>query len=79
MNPHEQGTGWSTLEANAHLEDVQEIIRSEISRGMIRVVPSRGGGIRIIPIVGHSAPAPAFPEFRLVMSPEDSDLLALEA
>ena len=38
---------WEILQAGAHLLEVQEIIRAEISRGTIRVVPAPGGGIRI--------------------------------
>ncbi len=77
MKPHEQGTSWSMLEANAHLEEVQEIIRSEISRGMIRVVPSPGGGIHIIPMVTHASPERP-PLFRVVKAPEYARLLTVE-
>ena len=57
MTPHERTAGWDRLEANAHLEEVQEIIRGEIARGMIRVIPAPDGGVRIIPTDGYAAPA----------------------
>ena len=41
---------WRELESNAHLPDVQELIRQEILNGTIRVRPKRGGGIRIVPV-----------------------------
>jgi hypothetical protein len=41
---------WRELESNAHLPDVQELIRQEILNGTIRVRPTRGGGIRIVPV-----------------------------
>ena len=41
---------WRDLEANAHLPEVQELIRQEILSGTIRVRPKPGGGIRILPI-----------------------------
>jgi hypothetical protein len=41
---------WRDLESNAHLPDVQELIRQEIQNGTIRVRPKPGGGIRIIPV-----------------------------
>ena len=41
---------WRELESNAHLPDVQELIRQEILNGTIRVCPKRGGGIRIVPV-----------------------------
>jgi len=41
---------WRDLEANAHLPEVQEIIRQEILNGTIRVRPKPDGGIRIVPI-----------------------------
>jgi len=41
---------WRELESNAHLPEVQELIRQEIQRGTIRVRPKRGGGIRIVPV-----------------------------
>jgi hypothetical protein len=41
---------WRSLEAKAGEPEVQEWIRREIFKGTIRVVPVRGGGIRIIPI-----------------------------
>ena len=43
-------TRWRELESNAHLPDVQELIRQEILNGTIRVCPKRGGGIRIVPV-----------------------------
>ena len=41
---------WRDLEANAHLPEVQELIRQEILNGTIRVRPKPGGGIRIVPV-----------------------------
>jgi hypothetical protein len=41
---------WRELESNAHLPDVQELIRQEIRKGTIRVRPKPGGGIRIVPV-----------------------------
>ena len=41
---------WRELESNAHLPDVQELIRQEILNGTIRVRPKSGGGIRIVPV-----------------------------
>jgi hypothetical protein len=41
---------WRELESNAHLPDVQELIREEIQRGTIRVRPKPDGGIRIVPV-----------------------------
>ena len=41
---------WRELESNAHLPDVQELIRQEILNGTIRVRPKREGGIRILPV-----------------------------
>ncbi len=57
---------WRELEANAHLPEVQEIIREEILSGTIRVRPKLGGGIHIV-LVGvpenralrEKAPLPA--------------------
>ena len=43
-------TRWRELESNAHLPDVQELIRQEILNGTIRVRPKREGGIRIVPV-----------------------------
>jgi hypothetical protein len=41
---------WRDLEANAHLPDVQALIREEILSGAIRVRPRLGGGILIMPV-----------------------------
>ena len=41
---------WRDLEANAHLPDVQELIREEIQSGTIRVCPKGKSGIRIMPV-----------------------------
>jgi hypothetical protein len=51
MKPQSTQTHWQTLERNAHQPEIQELIRREIRRGTIRVVPGLNGGIRIIPIV----------------------------
>lgn len=52
MKPDSAHSRWENLQAKAHLPEVQVIIRHEISRGTIRVVPAPGGGIRIIPESG---------------------------
>jgi hypothetical protein len=41
---------WRDLETNAHLPEMQALIRKEILSGMIRVRPRPGGGILIIPV-----------------------------
>ena len=41
---------WRELESNAHLPEVQELIRQEILNGTIRVRPKREGGISIVPV-----------------------------
>jgi len=41
---------WRELESNAHLPDVQELIRQEIQKGTIRVRPNPDGSIRIVPV-----------------------------
>jgi hypothetical protein len=41
---------WRELEANAHLPEIQELIRQEIQSGTIRVRPNGDGGIRVVPI-----------------------------
>ena len=50
MTPEPPPSRWEILQAKAHLPEVQAIIRREIMRGEIRVAPTPGGGIRIIPI-----------------------------
>jgi hypothetical protein len=50
MKPESMRSRWEILEAKAHLPEAQDIIRREISRGEIRVVPAPGGGIRIVPV-----------------------------
>jgi hypothetical protein len=54
MRPETAGSGWKTLQEKAHLPEVQTIIRHEISRGTIRVIPAPGGGICILPTSGNS-------------------------
>jgi hypothetical protein len=44
-----RGEPWEELQARAHLPEVQELIRREIYRGTIRVVPLPDGGLKIIP------------------------------
>jgi hypothetical protein len=58
MRPESAGSRWETLQATAHLPEVQAILRRGIARGAIRVVPATGGGIRIIPVTDDS-PFPA--------------------
>ena len=41
---------WRDLEVNAHLPEVQEVIREEIQSGTIRVCSNGDGRIRIVPI-----------------------------
>ena len=41
---------WRDLESHAHLTEVQEVIREEIRKGMIRVRPNPDGSIRIVPV-----------------------------
>jgi hypothetical protein len=41
---------WRQLESEAHLPEVQDIIREEIQNGAIRVRPKPEGGICIVPI-----------------------------
>jgi hypothetical protein len=38
------------LEANADRPDVQELIRQEIARQTVRVIPGPGDTIRVIPV-----------------------------
>jgi hypothetical protein len=52
MRPESAGSRWETLQAKAHLPEAQAIIRREIVRGTIRVIPAPSGGIRIIPASG---------------------------
>ena len=68
MNHRTEDTRWHDLESNAHLPDVQEVIRQEIQNGTISVRPKPGGGIRIVPvgmpeseelIEAETAPAPS--------------------
>jgi hypothetical protein len=41
---------WRDLETNAHLPEMQALIRQEILSGAIRVRPRPGGGILIMPV-----------------------------
>jgi hypothetical protein len=52
MQPESAGSPWEALRAKAHLPEVQAIIRREITRGAIRVVPAPGDGIYIILLQG---------------------------
>ena len=54
MQPQFIGSRWVALQAKAHLPETQAIIRREIFRGTIRVVPAPDGGIRIIPMTDGS-------------------------
>jgi hypothetical protein len=49
MRPESAGSRWETLQATAPLPEVQAVIRRDIARGRIRIVPAAGSGIRIIP------------------------------
>jgi hypothetical protein len=49
MMPREEAIHWVALQRRAHRPEVQEQIRAAIRAGLIRVVPSRERGIRIIP------------------------------
>jgi hypothetical protein len=40
---------WEDLQAQAHLPEIQDLIRKEIFRGTIHVVPTSDGGVRIVP------------------------------
>jgi hypothetical protein len=40
---------WEEIQAKAHLPEIQELIRREIYRGTIHVLPLPDGGLRIIP------------------------------
>lgn len=71
MRPESTDSGWETLRAKAHLPEVQVIIRREITRGAIRVVPAQGGGMRIILIQGGSPPAELEPSALAVTGLED--------
>ena len=53
---------WRLLEAEAAMPEAQEVIREEIRRGTIRVVPARGGGIRIIPNAPATGEPPSTPD-----------------
>jgi hypothetical protein len=48
MRPRTDDALWEMLEAQAHLTDVQEVIRQAIRSGAIRVA-ARGEGIKITP------------------------------
>ena len=54
MRPEPAASRWDNLQLKAHLPEVQAIIRREIARGEIRVMPAPGGGIRIIPEIDSS-------------------------
>ena len=47
-----------TTPSDAHLPEVQEIIRDEIRKGTIRVRPHPDGGIRIVPLRPREAQEP---------------------
>jgi hypothetical protein len=52
--PCDQRLKW--LEANADKPEVQELIRQEIVRGTVRVIPGPGETIRIIPLRPGAGP-----------------------
>jgi hypothetical protein len=41
---------WRHLESNAHLPEIQDLIRQEIQQGRIRVRANPDGNIRILPV-----------------------------
>jgi hypothetical protein len=53
MTPRREAEYWSELEANAHLPEVQAIIRREIIKGAIRVRATSDDGIGIVSTDGH--------------------------
>jgi hypothetical protein len=57
MMPRQVTNRWSALEAQAHLPEVQGIIKREIIRGTIRVCPTTNDRIRIVPTGEDAAPA----------------------
>jgi hypothetical protein len=63
LTPRGQGGlgRWSDLEAHSDLPEVQELIRSEIARGRIRVMPAGDGRIRIVPVPGQPTSARSIP------------------
>jgi len=44
----EVAASWEELEAQAGRPEIQEVIREGIRRGLIRVTPKPGGGIRFL-------------------------------
>ena len=68
--PEFTASRWATLQAKAHLPETQAVIRREISRGIIRVVPAPGGGIRIIPTSGISSVEEPEPTAAVGLVPE---------
>lgn len=57
MVPRQVANRWSALEAQAHLPEIQETIKREITRGTIRVCPTANGLIRIVPTSEDATPA----------------------
>lgn len=49
----DSGPRWDMIEAESHLPSAQELIRREIEKGTIRVLPREDGGIRIVPQGGR--------------------------
>ena len=58
ISPQSAASHWVALQANAHLPEVQAIIRREIARGTIWVTATPAGGIRIIPVAGSTVEEP---------------------
>jgi hypothetical protein len=56
MSPRSGSSRWRSLQAEAHSPEAQEVIRQEIFKGTIRVVPGPDGGIRIIPCETDDGP-----------------------
>jgi hypothetical protein len=71
MCPKVTDPRWEALRATAHLPEVQAVIRREIIRGAIRVVPASGDGIRFIPMRGRSPLGEFEPSPLDVLGPED--------
>jgi hypothetical protein len=63
---------WRDLESNAHLPEVQELIREEIQSGTIRVCPNGKSGIRIMPVDMPQSGQPIEVEIRAARPPDEA-------